>query len=233
MDGVFHSISGGRYDEHYRYEILYSARVGEVPSVGDSVRFVPGVGRDLSGNSPHLYNPWVRIVGEQKVIVESTTLTTLTPSNTSDPASPSVSPLRVDLDKNIEDVALEVGLPGHLIEYNMAELLLNLNADRDTSLGLLTADSVKLLYEVYYFTNLGQYVNSAQGTITCSDSLFGGDCLQNPGNVFLAWNARSTEGRLVGSGAYIAQLNIRMKAGDTIVSKTETDSVWGVRRTGL
>lgn len=233
MDGVFHSISGGRYDEHYRYEILYSARVGEVPSVGDSVRFVPGVGRDLSGNSPHLYNPWVRIVGEQKVIVESTTLTTLTPSNTSDPASPSVSPLRVELDKNIEDVALEVGLPGHLIEYNMAELLLNLNADRDSSLGLLTADSVKLLYEVYYFTNLGQYVNSAQGTIACSDSLFGGDCLQNPGNIFLAWNARSTEGRLVGSGAYIAQLNIRMKAGDTIVSKTETDSVWGVRRTGL
>jgi hypothetical protein len=225
-----HAASGERDEGHYRYEILFSSRLGDVPSVGDSVRFVPGVAHDLNGNVPHLFNPWVRIVGDQNVTVESTTLTTLTPAVITDKESSSVIPYLVDTDKNIRDVSAEIGLPGHLITYDMAELLSNLNVARDSSLGLLTADSVKFVYEVYYYTNLGQYVNSSQGEISCSDSLFNGDCLKNTGNVFLAWNARSSSGRLVGSGAYIARLDIRVKAGGKTVSRTQTNSVWGVRR---
>jgi fibro-slime domain-containing protein len=46
-----------------------------IPSVGDSVRFMPpsqlGAALDLVDVGPHEFNPWVRITGEQKVTVTS------------------------------------------------------------------------------------------------------------------------------------------------------------------
>ena len=112
-----------------------------------------------------------------------------------------------------------------------AELLKNENALRGDSLPALTADSVVVHYEVYYYTNLGTYVNSADGSIACSDSIFGGDCTTHKGNIFLAWNMHSKKGRLVGTGAYVAHLTLKVTAGSKVIARSKDNSVWGVRRT--
>lgn len=231
MNGsVMRPSSGTSFEGNFKYDVYFSARASEVPLVGDSVRFVPGVAIDLGGARPHANNPWVRIVGEQKAVIESTDLVELTPETAPPPESPTVTIYLFDKDKDIEDVIAETGLPGQLVDFDMAELLYNENSIRDSALSPLTADSISITYESYYFTNLGQYVNSSNGTILCSDSIFGGDCTANPGNVFLSWNMRSAEGRLVGTGAYIARLDIRVKVGSRVVVRNSTESVWGVRR---
>ena len=69
-------------------------------------------------------------------------------------------------------------------------------------------------------------------TIKCSDeTIYGeGGCLKNKGRLFLAWNMRSDNGRLVGTGVYIARLQVKITVnGETTVNQTR-DKMWGVRR---
>jgi fibro-slime domain-containing protein len=210
----------------YRYRLYFNSVLGAVPAVGDSVRFAPGVAKDLNGNSPHAKNPWVRVFGEQKVQVGSSDMVTL-------PVTPDTGATQISLEepgKTAKEISREKGTPGYLISYDMGELLANANADRDTSLAPLTPDSIKIHYEMYYFTNLGEYVNSVKGDISCSDSIFGGDCTAHKGNVFLGWTGRSSSGRLAGTGAYIAHLSLKVRAGNKTVSRSDEKSVWGVRR---
>ena len=69
------------------------------------------------------------------------------------------------------------------------------------------------------------------GTIACSDPVvFNGDCRTNPAKVFLAWNARSDKGRLVGTGAYISKLEWKVVAGNETVGKRDDTFTVGVRR---
>ena len=52
----------------HRYDLYFVESDGlDIPAVGDSIRFNPGIATDLSGAHPHDLNPWVRIVGEQKL----------------------------------------------------------------------------------------------------------------------------------------------------------------------
>lgn len=210
----------------YRYRLYFNSVLGAVPAVGDSVRFAPGVAKDLNGNSPHAKNPWVRVFGEQKVQVGSSDVVTL-------PVTSDTGATQISLEepgKTAKEISREKGTPGYLISYDMGELLANANAGRDTSLAPLTVDSIKIHYEIYYFTNLGEYVNSVRGDISCSDSIFDGDCTAHKGNVFLGWTGRASSGRLVGTGAYIAHLSLKVRAGNKTVSGADEKSVWGVRR---
>lgn len=210
----------------YRYRLYFNSVLGAVPAVGDSVRFAPGVAKDLNGNSPHAKNPWARVFGEQKVQIGSSDVVTL-------PVTSDTGATQISLEepgKTAKEISREKGTPGYLISYDMGELLANANAGRDTSLAPLTVDSIKIHYEIYYFTNLGEYVNSVKGDISCSDSIFGGDCTAHKGNVFLGWTGRASSGRLVGTGAYIAHLSLKVRAGNKTVSRSDEKSVWGVRR---
>ena len=91
-------------------------------------------------------------------------------------------------------------------------------------------DSLSLLYEVFYFSTLWQYVNSASGEINCSDSIYYGDCRINKGNIFIAWNMKSQINRWVGSGAYIGRITVKIKARNKVISDETEDFVWGVQR---
>jgi hypothetical protein len=51
------------------------------------------------------------------------------------------------------------------------------------------------------------------------------------GDVFLAWNMHSKNGRQVGAGAYVAHLTLKATAGSKVVARSKENSVWGVRRT--
>jgi fibro-slime domain-containing protein len=108
----------------------------------------------------------------------------------------------------------------------------NINQYRDGTLTLAKPDDVKLKYETFYYTHLGIYVGGSSGTILCSDKDVYGDegCLANAGNLFLAWNMRDDNGRLVGTGAYIARLHVKVMVGRHTVTNITRDLMWGVRR---
>ena len=108
----------------------------------------------------------------------------------------------------------------------------NIDQFRDGTLSLAKPDDVKLKYETHYYTHLGNYVGGSSGTILCSDKEVYGDagCLANPGNLFLAWNMRADDGRLVGTGAYIARLHVKVIVGRKTVTNITRDLMWGVRR---
>ena len=271
-----------------------------VPAVGDSIRLVPGdaplyvtgleVAFDLSGTSPHVLNPWVRITGDQEVQVTSAPVAAVSADNdktvhivTNKEAT--VPTLITDLTKDVKEIVDEYGVQGHLIGFDMAQLAANENAAvvADIDKGKLTVDilrqiesgelsvkeakktydlsestvnaikegtltssnfagvkngtvkvmskdNITLHYKTSYFTSLGHYVNGESGSIACADTIYNGDCLNNGGNLFLAWNMRASDNRLVATGVYIARLEIKVKAGNKTISEMTRDMLWGVRR---
>jgi hypothetical protein len=207
-----------------RYILLYSSGATVVPTVGDSIRLTPGVGTDLSDNAASPNNPFICITGRQRSVVESVGLVQVGASTAPSPKS---SPTRVVYEPssaNVKDIVKQEGVPGHLIRYDLGNVL------ESSAAGILPSQ-VKLTYETWYYTSLGGYVNHGQGTISCADSLFHGDCTKYPGNLFIGWNLRSSTGRLVGTGAYISELHYRVTSGTTVFADQTTRDVWGVRRT--
>ena len=223
--GDLYVNSGSRQPGNYRYDVYFYDKNGALPSVGDSVRFAPGVGRDLSGNVPHINNPWVRIVGEQFVKVTSSTLINVEPELAPPENTAGTIVSSIPLEYTFAEAEDAVGLPGFLVRYDMSELLLTTDAAQNISL-----KDIQIVYESYYFTNLGGYVNSAKGSVSCADSIFNGDCTKHPGNLYFAWNTRSENGRLAGTGAYIAKFDFKIKVAKTQVAKKSESAVWGIQR---
>ena len=213
--------NGVRYDLYF-----YGDETMVLPAVGDSVRLMPGVMRDLNGNVPHIANPWVRIIGGQRLLVDVPGLVTLTEERALETLAweGGVKTLAVDPEMSLKDAIEQYGLPGQMLNYNMQELAL-------TAGDSVSIDSIRIVWSVSYFSTLGQFVNHMDGTIACSDPVvFNGDCRTNPAKVFLAWNARSDKGRLVGTGAYISKLEWKVVAGNETVGKRDDTFTVGVRR---
>ena len=223
--GDLYVNSGSRQPGNYRYDVYFYDKNGALPSVGDSVRFAPGVGRDLSGNVPHINNPWVRIVGEQFVKVTSSTLINVEPELAPPENTAGTIVSSIPLEYTFAEAEDAVGLPGFLVRYDMSELLLTTDATQNVAL-----KDIQIVYESYYFSNLGGYVNSAKGSVSCADSIFNGDCTKHPGNLYFAWNTRSEKGRLAGTGAYIAKFDFKIKVAKTQVAKKSESAVWGIQR---
>lgn len=210
-------------------ELLFFAPDGGVmPTVGDSIRLVPGGLADLSENTPHKNNPWVRITGEPRVQIDVPGLMKIyadTLPKWNDKAG--VKPIAIATEANLLDVTAQTGLPGHLIHYALGELVLS-----DEMLS-----TTRIKWEVHYYTNLGQYVNGASGVIACNDSTVFNlnpsrqkNCRDNPGNIFLEWNARSDKGRFVGTGAYISKLSYKVISNnEQILDKDDTYTL-GIKR---
>lgn len=69
-------------------------------------------------------------------------------------------------------------------------------------------------------------------SIKCSDKEIYGEegCMKNKGKIFLAWNMRSNNGRLVGTGVYIARLELKIIVNGKTTMHQTRDKLWGVRR---
>jgi len=116
----------------------------------------------------------------------------------------------------------------------------NLNANtidsyRNGDASLIDPDEVKLSYQTRYYSHLGHYVNGESGTIRCSDPVYGGpdgteNCLTNNGNIFLAWNMRSSSGKMVATGVYVARLEFKISVSGKTIKDQTRDFLWGVRR---
>ena len=221
VPSVARGQNGVRYDLYF-----YGDETAILPAVGDSVRLMPGVIHDLSGNVPHLANPWVRIIGGQRLLVDVPGLVTLTEERVIETVQweNSVTPVAIPPEQSLKDAIEQTGLPGQMLNYDLQELGL-------TASDTVSIDSIRIVWNVSYFSTLGQFVNKAKGSIACSDPvIFNGDCRSNPAKVFLAWNGRSDKGRLVGTGAYISKLEWKVMAGRNTVGKRDDTFTMGVRR---
>ena len=229
------SVSPTRTSNYY--DVLYQKTSDNVvlPDVGFMVRLVPGVLQDLNGNVPHVNNPWRRIEGEQRVGVETPGVVSVDPMNWTPekwPYQADVAPVRVDVSKKLDDVIAERGLPGELITFDLSEVAKTLLLNSDESREAVLAKA-KIKWEVEYFSTLGQFVNAQNGSVACNDkAVFGTDCVDNPGNVFLMWDAHTAKGRWVGTGVYIAKLKFKIFQGDKVVGKSDETFTLGIRRHG-
>ena len=208
--------------------LFFAAEGGVMPTVGDSVRLVPGGVFDLSGNPSHVNNAWVRITGEPRAESEVPGFVKIMPDTLPPWTYPEgIRPVSIAMGESVKDAMARDGLPGHLLRYELGELVLS-----DDMLS-----TVKVKWEVSYFTNLGQYVNSARGEIACNDStVFNLDpslpknCRDNPGNIYFEWNARSKNGRLVGTGAYISKFYYKVISGAQALTDKDETYTLGIKR---
>jgi hypothetical protein len=217
------------------YDVMFRKNENTIlPDVGFYVRLVPGVLPDLNGNVPHVNNPWLRIEGEQRVDMETPGVVALDPETwnreTWVGGDNDVAPVLVDVTKTIDEVIAEKGYPGELIKFDLSEvgktILLSSNESRDVALS-----KVQIKWDVQYFSSLGQFVNSQSGVVACNDkSIFGTDCVENPGNVFLMWDAHTDKGRWVGTGVYIAKLKFKIISDSNVIGRVEDTFNLGVRR---
>ncbi len=220
-------------------KVYFTRSGGCLPAVGDSIRIAPGVIKDLSGNFAHVSNPKVRVVGEQRTEVSGPGVVTIGSAEMPWPYEDDIVPVAVPTNKTAKEVSDSLGVPGLLMGFDIGELaisaLMNLpsGADRDSALG-----EVRINWESSYYSHLGNYVNASKGEIKCNDKTVfynaanpeQSNCYDNPGNIFFEWNGRSDEGRLVGTGAYIAKTKVRIYSGKEKVGSTDDTYVLGIKR---
>ncbi|MFA6835759.1 MAG: fibro-slime domain-containing protein [Fibrobacteraceae bacterium] len=226
--------------------MIYVAATGvDIPSSGDFVRARPLVISDINGNYLTDYNvgvpsPWMMLEGDAPSTIASIKMTTFDAgSNKNRLNQDPITYHFVDIYDSLSQVAKDnPNTLGYLIKTDMGNIL------ADSSLSALIASKqlnladIQLVYEQNIFTNLGSFVASKKSYVACNDSIFGGDCTEKRGYVYLAWNLVADNGRFVGTGAYISKLYTYMRIPK--VSKTQAiagkqakhnvTQVWGVRR---
>jgi fibro-slime domain-containing protein len=220
---------------------LYFQRTAQttLPEVGDYVRLLPGELKDRSENAAHVNNPKVRIVGEQRTEIKAPGVVTISSNPEVWPHQESIVPMVVPTNKSLQDIIDSVGMPGLLLSYNIGELATTLlmdlpsGANKDSALAL-----IRIKWEGYYFSHLGNFVNKASGTIACNDKTVFynasnpelSNCYDNPGNLFFEWNARSEKGRVVGTGAYITKMKVKITSGPEKAGSSDDTYTIGIRR---
>lgn len=133
----------------------------------------------------------------------------------------------------ISDVIVDAYNNGLLTKENLPYYSRGTEADIKNIVSAV-ADQTVLTYKTFYYTSLGHFVNNESGKITCNDDIFkvdgGKNCLDSDGKLFLAWNMRSSNGRLAATGVYIARLEIKIRVNNKIITDRTQDFLWGVRR---
>lgn len=225
--------------------LLYNKDV-QHPRAGDSLRISilasDFVVKDVRGNPRSLSNPFVLIEGDKRNELVTLHYVVLDPK-TAEKRTQSKSPVFIDkvgiyddLDKVTSYLNTQHGaVLGHIVKTDLSEVFSKYAATYQVRAGKpLTPADVVLHYETSYHTSIGGFVASSKGSVSCADTLFGGNCNSNQnGYVFVGWNLTSNDHRLVGTGAYVARIrtwvNIPVlgKISETTLTK---DRIWGVMR---
>lgn len=216
--------------------MIYNSASGNIPQSGDFVRAVPGLLSDLNGNGLTDYvgvtvpSPWMMIEGDAASTIASIKMGSV--AEDLDTKAPNIVPHVIGIYDSLGTVTETYpNTVGYLIKTDMGNILTDPTLDSLISVGRISLDSVWLHYELDIFTNLGTFVAHKSGSIACSDSLFGGDCVANRGYVYVSWNGVTDKGRKVGVGAYIAKLSTHAKVPlKGKVGKHNVTETWGFRR---
>lgn len=207
-------------------QISFTPDLVQRPVVGDSVRFglqgIDGLALDLAGNKPHLSNPFRPITGKPVLQVSAISFAGLTDSIAAKHPAAFDTLLVFDKSINVDSVAQVLGLSGFYVR-------LTFNDIKDTSLVGASADSLKSLRSAFslrikanIYSKLGEFVNSYDRSLSCKDfqnSAFENDprlmgacdpqvLLSNREfSVFIPWNYRDVNSRLVGTGVYLVDVS--------------------------
>ena len=110
-------------EKKFRLRLIFRSSSNDkenIPVMGDSIKLVPGVHMDLLHRSTPVTNPYVRISGEQKVVVTSAPVVTIGESDVSreiitspTPTIPKIVP--ADQSKTAKEIATEYGAQGHYL----------------------------------------------------------------------------------------------------------------------
>ena len=235
-------ISVTPIDESDYYDLLFQKSPDLItPEVGFKIRLIPGVLPDLSGNTPHKQNPWRRIEGEQPLETERPKVVTINPGMfTKDNPWPGdtndVIPVRVDKELTLKEIIQEKGLPGVLVKFQLEDYATTQlfdagNIKPGTPEYEKILSTVRVKWDIEFFSSLGQYVNWVKGEYACNDKkIFETDCIQDAGNMFFEWDAMSNKGRMVGTGVYIAKFKFKIFSDKDVVGKGEETFTFGIRR---
>jgi hypothetical protein len=196
------------------------------PQSGQKVRLVdaPSGPADAAGNGAGPDSRYRVIKGSKRTDIRTLTYREVT----FDPiwqTQVSIQPMSVLQTETVEQIADRTGRMGHLIRVDLADFAVKDDFEE------IKPEDVSLHYRVNYFNNLGEPVNSAEGSVTCLDPVFSGDCTAPRSFLYLGWNMTSNNGRKVGTGVYIARLflDIRVK-GAKVQPTQEISQKWGVLR---
>ena len=220
------------------------------PRMGDSVRILVNEGippiADKRGNFARHGNPYVIIEGAKRSEVSEIVLTDMDPGTIADcwTGKKPTFLAPVGMYEQFEDTKNKLineygSILGHLVKIDMKTILSDSAVINKVRLkkGLdyeLRPEDIKLVINTQYYSSLGGYVASSEYELFCSDEIYQGDC-KGPGNaiVFVGWNLRADNERVVGSGAYVARVQAYVTVdGIGKLQHTELNerSIWGVIR---
>ena len=191
VDGswVNYSLTAAEWSEGGR-KVTFFMEAGkdlsERMNPADSVRFdnfTSGL-VDKKGNLVSERSPAVMVEGDPRVIMKTTSFADL---NRALELSDKVKPFSIDhvASKLDEEDASSLGV---LMDIGFSTIMKN-----DSGATALDLEKSGLTWELYVYTNLGVYVGSASGKISCDDSFFKGNCFENPDKLYVLLNMRSDD----------------------------------------
>ena len=217
------SISS-EWSEDGRELILYMEAGEDLASrmnPADSVRFdnfTSGL-VDKSGNKVSELAPTVMVEGDPRVIMKTNSFADL---NKAEELSDRVKPFTIEHVKDAKEASDQSSL-GVLMDIGYSTIM----GKDDKGLVVPNMEDIGLHWELYVYTNIGNYVGGASGSIACDDSFFDGNCLENPDKLYVRWNMRADNGRKVGAGIYLAKFRVKVY-GAKEDFKVERIFRWGI-----
>ncbi|MBO7131379.1 MAG: hypothetical protein J6V65_04470, partial [Fibrobacterales bacterium] len=235
------------------YTIYFMRETGDSlkPVAGDSVRVHYELGledellKDANGRHAHEDSRLVRITGKRRVNIGSAGFAEVDVEGfvdsliRADGKAEMGGVIAADPEASGSDIAKKTGTNGFVIPFSM------LSNYAQHGQEYYSKDSLSLKIRLEVFTNLGGAFGSWETEIGCDDAIFGGDCISMamngtdrsgnaPPALFVQWHYVNDEGRLAGTGAYIATLSTVVKAGgrERSSSRETKTSTWGLRRIG-
>jgi hypothetical protein len=192
------------------------------PLPGDSVRALNcnGCIADLSGNIASDQSPLVEFLGVLKSVFESNSLINF------DDVEQFLNQESTDGKAVVfgDPEGIERGVTLREVSQGRAGIMTYLSIDLEPKKGAngqlieIKKEDFSWSYKLFYYTSTGDYVASDKGSLECIDKIFNGNCLTSPIRaIFLPWNLRSQEGRLVGSGAYMQQIQMEDSEANFII----------------
>jgi len=207
------------------------------PSSRDSIRFRSTTLMDLSGNAVSTASQIVQGDFRFQLKTQPRAFLKLN-GNLSATAPPFETEVReFGKEMSSEDMGFAVDIGSADLTHLVQRVLRDQASKTDTAIlaQTITVDPSKLLVslDLAIYGTSGDYVAKTSAKIFCSDSRFQGNCLINPHQILLHWNNRSDQGRLVGSGAYLAKIGLRVtylqQSLITVVERQKLET-WGVMR---
>ncbi len=226
VDGawVHYSLRSSEWSEDGRELMLYMEAGEDLASrmnPADSVRFdnfTSGL-VDKSGNKVSELAPTVMVEGDPRVIMKTNSFADL---NKAEELSDRVKPFTIEHVKDAKEASDQSSL-GVLMDIGYSTIM----GKDDKGLTVPNMEDIGLHWELYVYTNIGNYVGGASGSIACDDPFFDGNCLENPDKLYVRWNMRADNGRKVGAGIYLAKFRVKVY-GAKDDFKVERIFRWGI-----